>query len=206
MIGDEQSLRDIYGEASGLAVQKVRPALDAYSRRFIAMSPFLVISTASADGRADVSPRGDPPGFVTVIDDHTILIPDRPGNNRLDTMANIVQNPHVACLFFIPGFEDTLRLAGRASITADAALLAGAAINGRVPATGIRIAIDEIFLHCAKALKRSRLWQDDYRQDRSALPSLGRIILDQVCGTTADDKTVADADMAVEDAYRTRLY
>ncbi len=108
----ETDLRGILGSAEGLAVQKSRPQLDKYSRQFIAMSPFLTLATANAKGRADVSPRGDPPGFVHVVDDKTILIPDRPGNNRLDTMVNIVENPNVACLFFIPGFEDTLRLAG----------------------------------------------------------------------------------------------
>ena len=122
-IADEAGLRARFGEVHPLAVAKTRPALDQYSRQFIALSPFLVISTADASGRADLSPRGDPPGFVHVIDDSTILIPDRPGNNRLDTMSNIVANPNVGCLFFIPGFEDTLRLNGRARITEDAALL-----------------------------------------------------------------------------------
>ena len=116
MIAAETELREVFGHAKGLSVQKSRPALDRYSRQFMAMSPFLVIATSNAAGRADVSPRGDPPGFVHAIDDKTILIPDRPGNNRLDTMVNIVENPNVACLFFIPGFEDTLRVAGRAAI------------------------------------------------------------------------------------------
>jgi len=122
MIGNEEDLRAKFGEVSHLASAKSRPALDKYSRQFISLSPFLVISTADANGRADLSPRGDPPGFVAVIDDHTILIPDRPGNNRLDTMANIVANPNVGLLFFVPGFEDTLRLNGQARITDDAAL------------------------------------------------------------------------------------
>ena len=112
MIDSEAKLRELYGHASGLSVQKSRPGLDKYSRQFIAMSPFLVLSTANAKGKADVTPRGDPPGFVHVIDDRSFLIPDRPGNNRLDTMVNIVENPNVGCLFFIPGFEDTLRVAG----------------------------------------------------------------------------------------------
>ena len=130
MIGGEQDLRAKFGEVHPLAIAKTRPALDRYSRQFIAMSPFLVISTADSEGKADLSPRGDPPGFVHVVDDRTILIPDRPGNNRLDTMANITANSNVGCLFFIPGFEDTLRLNGKARITDDAALLAHCTVNG----------------------------------------------------------------------------
>ena len=147
MIDNEDGLRSIFGNAEGLAVQKSRPGFDKYSRQFVAMSPFLVISTANAQGKADVSPRGDPPGFVHMIDDKTIVIPDRPGNNRLDTMANIVANPNVGCLFFIPGFEDTLRLNGQARITEDAELLRQCSVNGKAPKVGILIRIDEVFMH-----------------------------------------------------------
>lgn len=202
----ETDLREILGSAEGLAVQKSRPQLDKYSRQFIAMSPFLTLATANAKGRADVSPRGDPPGFVHVVDDKTILIPDRPGNNRLDTMVNIVENPNVACLFFIPGFEDTLRLAGRAKITHDGELLKHCVVNGKPPKVGVLISIDEVFLHCAKALKRSRLWQDDYMQDRSVMPSIARIILEQTCESDVDEKTAHEADASVEDNYRNELY
>lgn len=206
MIGDEASLRANFHAMHPLAVQKVLPALDRYSRQFMAMSPFLVLSTANAQGKADVSPRGDPPGFVHVIDDKTILIPDRPGNNRLDTMVNIVENPNVACLFFIPGFEDTLRVAGRARITDDAELLKACTVSGKTPKAGIVVSIDEVFIHCAKALKRSKLWQDDYRQDRSQMPSIARIIMDQVCETGVDETQAAEADADVEGDYKTGLY
>ena len=206
MIEAETQLRDVFGNAEGLAVQKARPALDKYSRQFMSLSPFLVISTANAQGKADVSPRGDPPGFVHAIDDKTILIPDRPGNNRLDTMVNIVENPNVACLFFIPGFEDTLRVAGKARITTDAALLAHCTVQGKAPKAGIVVAIDEVFLHCAKALKRSKLWHDDYRQDRSQMPSLARIILDQTSDSGVDEALAVKKDQDVEEAYRKDLY
>ncbi len=202
----ETDLRGILGSAEGLAVQKSRPQLDKYSRQFIAMSPFLTLATANAKGWADVSPRGDPPGFVHVVDDKTILIPDRPGNNRLDTMVNIVENPNVACLFFIPGFEDTLRLAGRAKITHDSDLLKHCAVNGKPPKVGVLISIEEVFLHCAKALKRSRLWQDDYMQDRSVMPSIARIILEQTCESEVDENVASEADTSVEDNYRNELY
>jgi hypothetical protein len=205
-IADEAGLRARFGEVHPLAVAKTRPALDQYSRQFIALSPFLVISTADASGRADLSPRGDPPGFVHVIDDSTILIPDRPGNNRLDTMSNIVANPNVGCLFFIPGFEDTLRLNGRARITEDAALLRHCIVNGKPPKVGILLSVEEVFMHCAKALKRSKLWQPDYRQDRAQLPSIARIILAQTCETGVDEADARQADESVEGDYKTGLY
>jgi PPOX class probable FMN-dependent enzyme len=206
MIGGEQDLRAKFGEVHPLAIAKTRPALDRYSRQFIAMSPFLVISTADSEGKADLSPRGDPPGFVHVVDDRTILIPDRPGNNRLDTMANITANPNVGCLFFIPGFEDTLRLNGKARITDDAALLAHCTVNGKAPKVGILITVEEVFMHCAKALKRSKLWGPEYRQDRTQLPSIARIILEQTCEAGVNEAEAAQADREVEGDYRTGLY
>lgn len=206
MIGTEEELRDKFGEVHPLALAKTRPALDRYAKQFIAMSPFLVISTADASGKADLSPRGDPPGFVHIVDDATILIPDRPGNNRLDTMANIVANPQVGCLFFIPGFEDTLRLNGRARITDDAGLLAHCTVNGKPPKVGILISVEEVFMHCAKALKRSKFWGPEYRQDRAQMPSIARIILDQTCETGVDEGAAQAADESTEDDYRTGLY
>ena len=206
MIGGEQDLRAKFGEVHPLAIAKTRPALDRYSRQFIAMSPFLVISTADSEGKADLSPRGDPPGFVHVVDDRTILIPDRPGNNRLDTMANITANSNVGCLFFIPGFEDTLRLNGKARITDDAALLAHCTVNGKAPKVGILITVEEVFMHCAKALKRSKLWVPEYRQDRTQLPSIARIILEQTCEAGVNEAEAAQADREVEGDYRTGLY
>jgi PPOX class probable FMN-dependent enzyme len=205
-IASEDDLRSKFGEVHPLAIAKTRPALDVYSRQFIALSPFVVVSTADATGKADLSPRGDPPGFVHVVDDHTILIPDRPGNNRLDTMANIMANPNVGCLFFIPGFEDTLRLNGKARITDDAGLLKHCTVNGKAPKVGILITVEEVFMHCAKALKRSRLWQPDYRHDRAQLPSIARIILAQTCETGIDEGEAAKADESVEGDYKTGLY
>ena len=205
MIGTEEKLRAKFGEVHPLAVTKSRPAIDKYSRQFIAMSPFVVVSTADANGKADLSPRGDPPGFVHIVDDHTILIPDRPGNNRLDTMSNIVANPNVGCLFFIPGFEDTLRLNGKAAITEDAELLKHCVVNGKVPKVGILISVEEVFMHCAKALKRSKLWTGEYTQDRSQMPSIARIILEQTA-TAVDEGEARSIDESVEGDYRTGLY
>ena len=198
---DAVDLRALYGEPGALARRKTLPRLDRHCRAFIAASPFLVIGSAGADSRADVSPRGDAPGFVAVLDDRRLLIPDRPGNNRLDTMANIEANPNVGLIFFVPGMNETLRVNGRATITTDAAALAPLAVQGRAPKAGILVEVEEAFLHCAKALIRSRLWDSETRIDRAAFPSLGRMLADQVGGVD-----VAEADARVEDSIRNRLY
>ena len=200
-IPDADALRAHMGEISTMAVKKTLYALDRHCRRFIELSPFLVIATADADGRLDASPRGDPPGFVRVLDDVTLLLPDRPGNNRVDSLGNVLTSPGVGLVFFVPGVEETLRVNGQASITTDALLLAGSEVNGRVPKTGMVIRIDEAFFHCAKALKRSRLWDPAAQIERSAFPSLGRIIADQQTQFEA-----GDVEKRLEVAYRERLY
>ena len=142
-------------------------------------------------------------GFVSVLDDHTIAIPDRPGNNRLDTLSNVVTEAEVGLLFFIPGIDETLRINGTAWLSQDPELLAAAAVNGREPRLVILVTVREAFLHCGKALKRSRLWHDDYRLDKQAFPSLGRMIVEQ---TKTARLTVEEAEAAVEDGYRNKLY
>lgn len=206
VVRSEADLRALFGYAEGLAVQKSLTRLDKHCRAFIARSPFLCIGTVSADGRADVSPRGDMPGFVQVLDDRTIAIPDRPGNNRLDTMSNIVATGSVGLLFMIPGFDDTLRVNGKATIVTDPALLAAAEVNGKRPKVMIRVAVEEAFLHCAKAFKRSRLWDPAARQDRKTMPSLARMIMEQTADTPPSDEEVAKNDAYVEENYRTELY
>lgn len=194
-------LRALYGEPGGLAKRKVLDRLDRHCRALIAASPFLVIGSADADGRADVSPRGDAPGFVAVLDERRLLIPDRIGNNRVDTMANIQANPSVGLIFFVPGMNETLRVNGRATITTDAGLLEPLAVQGRAPKAGILVEVEEAFLHCAKALMRAKLWDPESRIDRRAFPSLGRMIAEQVGGVE-----VEQAEARVEESYRTRLY
>jgi PPOX class probable FMN-dependent enzyme len=195
---DVNGLRKIYPPAQGLAVAKTRDRLDRHSRAFIERSPFLCIATADAQGNADVSPRGDPKGFVQILDDRTLLIPDRPGNNRLDTMENIAANPNVALIFFVPGFDETLRVNGQARIVGDPALLEPAAIQGRTPKSGIEVKVREVFLHCAKALKRSHLWDSTQREDRAALPTLAQMVLEQ---TSPANKPPSVADIAAGDAH-----
>ena len=199
-------LRALFPPVHDIAVAKVMDRLDAHARDFVARAPFLCIATQAADGTADVSPRGDPPGFVHVADDGTLLIPDRPGNNRLDTLTNILANPSVGLIFMVPGFDDTLRVNGRARITADPDALAAMAFEGRAPRVVIVVEVAEAFLHCAKAFRRSRLWDPDARQDRRAMPSLVSMIRDQ----TGDDartpeQEARDAD-DLEQEYRRTMY
>jgi PPOX class probable FMN-dependent enzyme len=180
-IRDETELRGLHGAVHPLAADKAIPSLEPHSRRFIELSPFLCIASSDSSGPADVSPRGDAPGFVKVLDDHTLLIPDRIGNNRLDTSANIAANPHIGLIFLVPGVNETLRVNGQARICTDADVLAEFEIRGKVPKTGILVAVEEVMFQCSKALVRSRLWDDDYRVDRkTVLPTLGKMIKDQI--------------------------
>ena len=179
VIESVEELRAAYGEASDLSLKKSLDRLDGHCRRFIALSPFVVLASAGADGRVDCSPRGDPAGFVAVLDDRTVLLPDRRGNNRTDSLTNVLENPYVGMLFMIPGVNETLRLNGRATLTTDPAHLEPLAVKGRAPRSGLLVQVEEVFLQCTKALVRSRLWKDESRVNRkSALPSFGRMIAD----------------------------
>jgi PPOX class probable FMN-dependent enzyme len=184
-----------------LAARKVLDRLDVHCRHFIELSPFLVLGTSDAEGRQDVSPRGDPPGFVRILDDRHLLLPDRPGNNRLDSLGNIAARPDVALLFFVPGVDETLRVNGKAEISTDTVLLAPCAVDGRPPRSGLLITVEEAFLHCGKALIRSHLWDPERKVARKSFPSLGRMIADQIAGVDAQD-----VDTAVADEYRNELY
>jgi uncharacterized protein len=205
VIASEAELRARFAPPSRLAVQKQLDHLDANCRRFIALSPFLCLATSRPDGLADNSPRGDAPGFVQVLDDRTLAIPDRPGNNRLDSQSNIIRNPNVGLLFFIPGVTETLRVNGRARITADPDLLARFEVRGRTPKVAILVAVAEAFLHCSKALIRSRLWEADAKVDRKALPTLGRMIADVVDQKTSA-ATVAEYDQLIARNIEEQLY
>lgn len=179
-IGSEQDLRALHAPPSDLVKKKCVDRLDRHCRDFIALSPFLVLGTANAEGKADVSPRGDPPGFVKVLDDRTLLIPDRPGNNLLDSLSNIVANPEVGLLFVIPGFDETLRVNGRGEVLRDPALLAPLAVEGKTPKVTIRVAVREVYLHCAKSFRRARLWDPAARVPRNTLPTLGKMVMDMM--------------------------
>ncbi len=192
-----EELRASVGDPIQLVLDKQLDRLDVHARAFIALSPFCVLSTTAADGTVDASPRGDPPGFVKVLDEHTLVIPDRRGNSRVDSMTNIAETGRAALLFMIPGTNETLRVNGRAAITDRADDLAGCAWGGSQPTLGIRIEITEVFMHCARALLRSKLWKQDSWPDRSALPTLGQILHDQTGG---EGMSVAALDEFLDDA------
>lgn len=206
IITDEQSLRSLFHPTHPLAAQKCLPALDKYARDFIRRSPFICVGTQGSDGRADVSPRGDPVGFVKILDERTLAIPDRPGNNRLDTLVNILANPNVGLLFIIPGFDDTLRVNGQASIVTDPEILETMSVEGRVPKLAILLRVREVFMHCAKAFRRSHLWNPDHFQDRRQMPSLSKIVLDQTTGAPTDAGEMRRLDDELEEDYKKSMY
>ena len=179
-IASLEALRSLYREPSERAVRKQLDRLDAHCRRYLSLSPFLVIASTDADGRVDASPRGGDPGFVKVLDDRTVLIPDSPGNNRLDSLQNLLSRPGLGLLFMIPGVEETLRINGKASLRTDDALLALCANERRRPPLVIAVEVKEAYLHCAKALMRSKLWEAGAKQERSVLPTMGQMLKDQI--------------------------
>ncbi len=206
LVSSEDTLRSLYGATHDLAVKKCLPELDEYCREYISRSPFLCLSTQHANGTADVSPRGDPAGFVRIIDSKTIAIPDRPGNNRLDSLSNIVSNPSVGILFFVPGFDDTLRINGAAFITRSPELLSSMAVKNRVPTLAIVVEIKEAFLHCAKAFRRAKLWDADMLQERSQLPSLAGMVTEQVSGIAMNPADAEKMEKDLEVEYQNTMY
>jgi uncharacterized protein len=185
-VTSERELRELYGHPGERAVAKEQPVIGEDCRAFIAHAPFLVMGTAGVDGRCDVSPKGDAPGFVQVLDERHLVIPDRLGNNRLDGLRNVVENGHVGLIFFIPGREDTLRVNGRATIVRDEALLDRLAVAGKRPITALVVEVEQCFLHCARAFKRAGLWQPERWPDASTVPSMQRIIWDLLPVKPAD--------------------
>jgi len=202
IVEDIREIREIYGEPMERTIKKQLPRLEKHSRAFIAMSPFIVMATCDAEGRCDASPKGDGPGFVSVIDDETLLIPDRLGNNRVDSIGNILQHPRVGLIFFVPGIRETLRVNGRAQITTDPELLGATAVNGKLPRSGILVTADEVYFHCGKALIRSDLWNPEKHVARKDFPSLGIVIADQI-GQRVEPK---EAERMTEESYIARLY
>jgi len=173
------ALHALYAQPRERALKKQLAAIDVHAQRFIELSPFVVLASCSATGAVDASPRGGAPGFVKVADPHTLLIPDAPGNNRLDSFRNIVEAGGVGLLFLIPGFDETLRVNGRAPLTPEPQLLARCADERRTPKVVIRVQVSEVYLHCAKAFMRSRLWDPQAQVPRETLPTMGQMLNDQ---------------------------
>jgi hypothetical protein len=203
VITDLAELRALVGEPSELAKKKQIDHLDAHCRAYIAHAPFLLIGTADAAGHCDVSPKGDAPGFVHVLDDHHLVIPDRPGNKRVDSMRNILENPHVGLIFLVPRYEETLRINGRATVTRDPELLARFEVGGKRPLLAIGVEVEEVFMHCAKAFKRSSLWQPEKWPDISAMAPAACMLFDHA---KPADMTLADIERRLDLGYRTTLY
>ena len=174
-IESTEQLRALIGEPLPLTKQKVANRLNRLTRRFIELSPFLCLATSDAEGTCDVSPRGDPRGFVRILDDRTLLLPDRPGNRLADSLSNILQNPHVGLLFVIPGVTETFRVNGRATLTTDASLLAPCEVEGKPPKLGILVDIENAYTQCSKAFLRSHLWDPTRHVDPGLLPTGGQI-------------------------------
>ena len=203
LITDEKDLRALLGSPSDVAVRKQIARLDEHCRAFIAHAPFVALATADGAGRCDVSPKGDPAGFVRVLDDTHLVVPDRPGNKRLDGLRNILANPHVGVIFLVPGIGETLRVNGKAWITRDGELLDRLVAKGKRPELAIGVEVEEVFLHCAKAFKRSELWEPERWPSLEGLVCSAQIFLDHA---KPEGMTLEDVQKRLDTGYRTTLY
>ena len=194
-----KELEEIAGLPSKLASNKVITIIDEHCRAFIAHSPFLMIASSSKSG-SDVSPRGDAPGFIHILDDKHLIIPERPGNKRMDSMFNLLENPNIGMLLMIPGREETLRINGKATIVKEKHLLERCAVNGKVPLLGIGVEVEECFIHCAKSFKRSHLWEQGRWPTTDGLAPASKILADHA---EMSNHTVA---RSLEESYDQRLY
>ncbi|MBL4739400.1 MAG: pyridoxamine 5'-phosphate oxidase [SAR86 cluster bacterium] len=200
-VKSEEELREIYKQPKESVLKKILPKLDKHCRNFIEHSPFLVMATANSDGQADASPKGDAPGFVKVVDDHTLIIPDRIGNNIADCLRNILQVPEIGLIFFIPGIRETLRINGSCQIIADEETLAPHAVNGKPPQSAFKVTVRETYMHCGKSIIRSDLWEQKNRVDQKNFPTLGQILSEQI-----GELDATDTDVRLENSYKNKLY
>lgn len=201
-VTSEAQLRAVIGAPNARVVSKVIDHLDAHCRAFIAKSPFVLLATADGHGKVDVSPKGDPAGFVLVLDDHTLAIPERLGNRLADSFLNILERPQVGLLFTVPGKPETLRAGGTACIVQDAWLLEKMAINGKLPQLATVITVDRVFFHCAKCMMRSHLWEPQAWPDLEGLPTMAQAIIDHA----RLSESVQQVQAGLDESYRDRLY
>ncbi len=192
-VRDPEELKALYGPVPKRAAGKVHQHLDANDRHFVASSPFMVLATVQAGGLLDVSPRGDRPGFVTVLDGNRLVLPDRPGNNRIDSLLNVLSDPRASMIFLIPGVGQTLRVNGTASVSTDERLLRLGAVGDRLPTTALVLAAAEILYQCPRALVRSRLWDPDARMPAAEAPDLDAVLAEQVAGLTLEESRAIGA-------------
>jgi PPOX class probable FMN-dependent enzyme len=197
IVTDEARLRTLVGGEPGHgALRKQLARIDEHARRFLAESPFCVLATSGTDGRCDATPRGDEPGFALVVDENTLAIPERPGNKRLDSLHNVLANPQVGLLFMVPGVTHTLRVNGTAQIVADADFFDRMRVYGKPPVLALQVTVEELYFHCSKAFVRSRLWRPESWSAPAGLPSLGRVLRDQI-GLSDQDADTVDERCAV---------
>ncbi|MEV6642097.1 pyridoxamine 5'-phosphate oxidase family protein [Amycolatopsis sp. NPDC051371] len=202
IIDTHEALRELLGDAKPTTRQKVIDHIDEHARTLIAHSPFVLLATSAPDGRCDVSPRGDPAGSVLVLDDRTLVLADRPGNKLIDSFRNIVDNPHAGLLFLVPGMNETLRVNGRAQLVSDAPFFDALVVKGKRPKLAVVIEVEELYMHCAKAFLRSSLWDPSTWPDRSALPTLGTILRDQIAlSISADELDASLNERALTEQY-----
>ncbi|SEB18101.1 hypothetical protein SAMN05421743_12425 [Thalassobacillus cyri] len=198
-----EQLEALQGSPSKLAANKVINHIDPLCQHFISLSPFLVMSTSDHEGNCDSSPRGDAPGFAYILTKKYLLIPERPGNRRMDSLRNILENPSIGLLFIIPGLEETLRVNGKASLTTDPALLERLKSNGHMPALAIAVKVEACYIHCAKAFKRSHLWDATTWPDRELVPSPARMLSEHAKLPEINEDTVK---RHLQESYTKRLY
>lgn len=203
VVSTEEELRSLIGYPGELVRNKVISYLDEHCCSFISKSPFLLLATAAENGNCDVSPRGDSTGFVRILDDKHLIIPERPGNRRIDSMRNILSNPQIGLIFIIPGLEETLRVNGSACVVRDGELLGEMESHGRVPVLGIGITVEECFVHCAKAFKRSKLWEPESWLEQKEFPNPSKMLADHAKLPGMDAEQVA---ISLQDSYTKRLY
>lgn len=203
LVSSKEELREVIGKPSELAMKKVIHYLDEHCCHFISKSPFLVIATSDKHGNTDVSPRGDKAGFTLVLNEGFLVIPERIGNKRVDSLNNIIENPRVGLLFFIPGLKETLRVNGKALVIRDEHILKQMEANGKIPLVGVVVEIEECFLQCGKALLRSELWDQTSWLDASLLPSGAKILSDHANLPDMDEEAVQER---LEEGYRNRMY
>jgi uncharacterized protein len=207
IIASSQALREVVRQPSELVRDKEINFLDVHCKSLIARSPFILIATSNKQGRCDVSPKGDAPGFVQVLGDKHLAIPDRPGNARMDSIENILENPQIGLLFVIPGTRETLRINGKAVITQDAEVLDKARVSGKRPTLAIGVEVEEAFIHCAKAFIRSNLWKSETWPSLSDLPSFAKMLIDHVnAQDVKTEMTEKELDNALEEDYKKELY
>jgi PPOX class probable FMN-dependent enzyme len=208
VIDSADALRALIGEPAEIVCAKITDRLNHLTRQYIERSPFVLVATSDHHGHNDLSPRGDPAGFVRILDDQTLLLPERPGNRIADTLTNIIANPYVGLLFLVPGATETFRVNGHATLTTDPDLLAPSAVDGKVPRLGILVDIDQAYTQCSKAVLRSRLWEPDRFVNQADLPSNGEIhrVINSQRGSSTFDATAYDTERAERYARREGFY